>query len=83
MPALITEDDIEKAVIERLATPDFGFQTLNCHTEHKETLPDSFGRTDKRDVVFEHRLRAALVKLNSTLPPAPCRRWRRIGKSTS
>lgn len=68
MPALITEDDVEQALIERLAAPDFGFQTLNCHTEQKETLPDGSGRTDKRDVVFRDRLKAALASLNPTLP---------------
>lgn len=68
MPAFISEDDIEQALIRRLTAPGAGFRPLNCFTEHKDTLPDGSGRTDKREVVFEDRLRAALVALNPTLP---------------
>lgn len=68
MPAFISEDDIEQALIARLSDPDFGFQTLNCHTEARDDLADGSGRTDKREVVFTDRLRAALVALNPSLP---------------
>ncbi len=68
MPNFISEDDIEQALVARLATREFGFKTLNCYTPIKETLPDKSGRSDKRDVVFKDRLRAALVQLNPDLP---------------
>ena len=70
MPNFISEDDIEQALVARLCTPEFGFNTLNCNTPQKETLPDKSGRSDKREVVFKDRLREALVRLNPDLPEA-------------
>lgn len=70
MPNLISEDDIEQALVARLCSPEFGFKTLNCYTPDKETLPDQSGRSDKREVVFKERLREALVRLNPGLPKA-------------
>ncbi|MCB1561894.1 MAG: type I restriction endonuclease subunit R, partial [Xanthomonadales bacterium] len=70
MPNLIAEDDIEKALLARLRSPEFGFDTLNCYTAQKETLPDRSGRSDKREVVLKDRLRAALTRLNPALPDA-------------
>ncbi|MEQ8799973.1 MAG: type I restriction endonuclease subunit R [Salinisphaeraceae bacterium] len=68
MPNFISEDDIERALVGHLTAPDGGFQTLNCYTEHKETLPDGSGRADKRDVTLADRLCSALAALNPTLP---------------
>lgn len=70
MPNLIAEDDIEKALLARLRSPAFGFDTLNCYTAQKEALPDRSGRSDKREVVLKDRLRAALTRLNPALPDA-------------
>src|SRR6056297_1958207 len=70
MPNFISEDDIEKALVERLCSPEFGLKTLNCYTPDKETLPDQSGRSDKREVVLKDRLREALVRLNPDLPEA-------------
>lgn len=70
MPNFISEDDIEKALVARLCSAEFGFDTLNCYTPQKESLPDKSSRTDKREVVFKDRLRAALVRLNLDLPEA-------------
>lgn len=70
MPNIISEDDIEQALVARLCSQDFGFETLNCYTPQRETLPDRSGRSDKREVVFKDRLRAALVRLNPGLPEA-------------
>lgn len=66
MPAFISEDDMEQALVGRLS--GMGFETLNCYTENRESLPDGSGRTDKRDVVLADRLRAAMTHLNPALP---------------
>lgn len=78
MPNPISEDDIEQALIARLCTPDFGFETLNCYTPQKESLPDKSGRSDKREVALKDRLREALVRLNPTLPETAIRTARDI-----
>lgn len=69
MPNFISEDDIERALVRRLAV-EFDFEPLNCFTEDREDIRDGSGRTDKRDVVLADRLLAALEKLNPDLPPA-------------
>lgn len=69
MPNFISEDDIERALVERLTARGGGFKTIDCYTEHKETLPDGSGRADKREVVLHDRLQAALTALNPSLPP--------------
>jgi type I restriction enzyme R subunit len=66
MPNLISEDDIEKALVARLTRAGFG--ALNCYTDPKEDLNDGSGRADKRDVVLPRRLREALTTLNPGLP---------------
>lgn len=38
MPNYISGDDVEQALLDRLAGA--GFASLNCYTERKETLPD-------------------------------------------
>ena len=69
MPNFISEDDIEQALVQRLVSPEFGYQTLNAYTEDRASLKDGSGRTDKRQVVLPDRLRAALERLNPDLPP--------------
>ena len=71
MPNIISEDDIEQALVERLCSPEFGFKTLNCDLpKERREENDKSGRRDKREVVFKDRLRAALVRLNPSLPEA-------------
>ena len=37
MPSIISEDDIEKALLKKLKQ-DFGFELLNCYTAADATL---------------------------------------------
>lgn len=66
MPNFISEDNIEKALLNRLKA--FGFELLNCYTENPEDLNDRSNRQDKKDVIFRDRLTAACLKLNPNIP---------------
>ncbi|KAA0071701.1 type I restriction endonuclease subunit R [Rhodanobacter sp. T12-5] len=67
MPNLITEDQIEQALLGRLtALP--GWSVLNCHTAEPDQMADGSGRADKRAVILRDRLRAAARRLNPELP---------------
>lgn len=68
---LISEDQIEQALLQRLQHL-CGFDVLICHTATPGDLNDGSGRTDKRDVVLMQRLRAAVERLNPDVP-APVR----------
>jgi type I restriction enzyme R subunit len=51
MPNFISEDDIEQAMVQRLAQA-YGYETLNCYTADPADLNDRSGRSDKREVIF-------------------------------
>lgn len=68
MPNFISEDDIEQAILRKLE--QHGFQRLNCYTADPDNLNDGSNRTDKRDVIFADRLKAAALRLNPELPVA-------------
>ncbi len=63
MPNFISEDQIERAMVQKLVQLH-GFDSLNCHTEDPEDLNDRSGRTNKRDVILLDRLREAALRLN-------------------
>lgn len=67
MPNFISEDDIEQALLRKL-NQQHGFQILNCYTVNSDDLNDRSNRTDKRDVIFHDRLKAAALRLNPELP---------------
>lgn len=69
MPNFISEDNIEQAIVQKLVK-DYGYRAINCYTENPDDLNDNSGRTDKREVVFHDRLKAAALRLNSDLPEA-------------
>lgn len=69
MPNFISEDDIEKALLQRLQHVH-GFDVLNCHTTDPADLNDGSGRKDKRDVLLPKRLKAAVLRLNAKIPEA-------------
>jgi type I restriction enzyme, R subunit len=71
MPNLITEDQIEQALLQRLQHI-CGFDVLVCHTATPDDLNDGSGRRDKRDVVLMDRLAQAVALLNPEIP-APVR----------
>ena len=69
MPKIITEDMIEKAAINLLLSEyASSYKNLYCYTEKPETLPDSTGRTDKRQVVLSDILLKKLTELNPAIP---------------
>lgn len=64
---IITEDDIEKAILKKL-NGEFSFELLNCYTAKSEELNDGSRRADKRDVILSDRVLAACVSLNPSIP---------------
>jgi type I restriction enzyme R subunit len=68
MKNFLSEDDIEKAVIDELAKHDLPWRRLNCLTTESGDLNDKSGREDKSEVVFKSVLRKSLVDLNPHLP---------------
>ena len=66
MPNFISEDDIEQAVLRKLAQQ--GFKILNCYTVNPDDLNDNSHRPDKRDVIFYDRLKAAALRVNPSIP---------------
>jgi type I restriction enzyme R subunit len=67
MPNFISEDQIERALVQKLQHLH-GFDSLNCHTDNPEDLADGSGRSDKRDVILVDRVREAAVRLNPQIP---------------
>jgi len=67
MPNFISEDDIEQAILQKL-NQQYDYELLNCYTVNAEDLNDGSNRTDKRDVIFEDRLRQAALRLNKNIP---------------
>ncbi|WP_414756274.1 type I restriction endonuclease subunit R [Anabaena sp. CCY 9910] len=66
MPNFISEDDIEQEVLAKLKQQ--GFKLLNCFTTNPDDLNDRSNRTDKSEVIFSDRLKAAAIRLNPSLP---------------
>ena len=51
MPNFISEDQIERALVQKLQHLH-GFDVLECHTEDPEDLNDGSGRAKKSDVIL-------------------------------
>ncbi|MDO8417686.1 MAG: type I restriction endonuclease subunit R [Agitococcus sp.] len=64
--AIITEDHIEQATLQKLQ--QYGFALLNCYTAKAEDLNDGSNRQDKRDVILADRLKTACIRLNPHIP---------------
>jgi len=67
MPNFISEDQIERALVQKLQHLH-GFDVLECHTEDPEDLNDGSGRAKKSDVILVDRVREAAIRLNPTIP---------------
>jgi type I restriction enzyme R subunit len=67
MPNFISEDQIERALVQKLHDLH-GLDALNCYTEDPEDLHDGSGRTNKRDVILVDRVKEAAFRLNSDIP---------------
>jgi type I restriction enzyme R subunit len=62
----ISEDDIEKSILDLLEKENFGYQILKLDPspEKMEVLPDGTGRTDKKECVLPDILWSSLKRLN-------------------
>jgi type I restriction enzyme R subunit len=67
MPNFISEDQIERALVQQLERL-YRFDSLNCCTEDPEDLNDGSRRASKRDVILEDRVRENAVRLNPNIP---------------
>src|SRR5438067_2362156 len=67
MPNFISEDSLEKALVQKLTT-EFGWLALNCYTALREDQIDRSNRIDKSEVLLLDRLRDAALRLNPSLP---------------
>jgi type I restriction enzyme R subunit len=67
MPNFITEDQIERALVQKLQHLH-GFDVLECHTEDPEDLNDGSNRAKKSDVILVDRVREAAIRLNPSIP---------------
>lgn len=68
MPNFISEDQLERALVQKLEQL-YGFSSLNCYTEDPESLSDGSGRASKCDVILVDRVREAALRLNPAIPP--------------
>ena len=69
MPNFISEDQIERALVQKLQRLH-GFDVLDCYTENAEDLNDGSGRAHKRDVILTGHVREAALRLNPDIPVA-------------
>lgn len=70
MAKYITEDDIEQAVMERLGSPEFGYELTYCNPDpsKREDLNDGTGRASKKDCFLPRVLKKSLERLNPHIP---------------
>ena len=70
MSRFIYEDDIEKALLDKLAAEPFGYDVITCDpsTSSKENINDGTGRVSKKQCVLPAVLRSALIRINPTIP---------------
>lgn len=68
MAKILTEDDIEVALVKFLVGSHWGYAEINAFTADRETLPDHTGRTDKKQCVLPEVLLASLKHLNPSVP---------------
>lgn len=70
MSRFIYEDDIEQALLDKLAAETFCYDVITCDpsTSSKENINDGTGRTNKKQCVLPAVLRSALIRINPTIP---------------
>ena len=67
MPNFISEDQIEKGILQILAAR-MGYRHINCYTADADDLNDRSGRSDKSEVVLLNILKEKAVRLNRKIP---------------
>ena len=66
MRNFISEDDIEKAILDRLGAEPFHYDLIQCSADpsKRDDLNDGTGRTSKKQCVLPEVLKSALFRLN-------------------
>jgi len=66
MAKLITEDDIEQAILNKLKTKEFDYDIIICDSDpnKREDLNDGTGRISKKDCILPDILKESLIKIN-------------------
>ena len=67
MAKLITEDDIEQAILNKLKTKDFDYDNIiicDSDPNKREDLNDGTGRSNKKECILPNILRESLLKIN-------------------
>ena len=66
MAKLITEDDIEQAILDKLKKEEYDYNIIRCdpNPEKKEDLNDGTGRTSKTDCILPDVLKQSLANIN-------------------
>ena len=67
MGQIITEDMIEQSAIKMLVDEN-KYESINCYTQDRETLPDGSGREDKKQIVLPIILFNKLCEINPKIP---------------
>lgn len=66
MVKLITEDDIEQAILDKLKKEEYDYDIIRCdpNPEKKEDLNDGTGRTNKTDCILPDVLKQSIININ-------------------
>lgn len=66
MAKLITEDDIEQAILDELKKEGYNYNIIRCNPnpEKKEDLNDGTGRNSKNDCILPEVLKQSLININ-------------------
>ncbi len=69
MAKLITEDDIEQAILDELKKEEYNYNIIRCdpNPEKKENLNDGTGRISKADCILPDILKQSLVNINPNI----------------
>ena len=69
MAKLITEDDIEQAILSKLKAEPFNYDIIICDSDpaKREDLNDGTGRTSKKQCVLPDVLKASLYRINPNI----------------
>ena len=70
MRSFISENDIERALLQKLEAEPFRYTIVRCDPspDKVDVLPDGTGRSNKKQCVLPQVLREALVRLNPGIP---------------
>lgn len=66
MAKLITEDDLEQAILDKLKKEEYDYDIIRCdpNPEKKEDLNDGTGRTNKTDCILPDVLKQSIININ-------------------